>query len=136
MSAYPSPTIFSMNPMSNILIIDDSPPIAQLIQEMVGLIGHTAETAENGREGLAKVKQLSPDLILLDIMMPDMNGWMVYDELRKFSRVPVIFITASDTATNRNRAAELGELLLSKEVTLMSLKKHIDEVLQKGQSKN
>ena len=116
--------------MSHILIIDDSPPIAQLMREMMSLIGHAGETANSGREGLERMHQQMPDLVLLDLMMPEMNGWEVYDEIRRFSRVPVIFITANDTPANRTRAAALGELLLSKEVTLTSLRQHIEQAIQ------
>lgn len=115
--------------MSKILIIDDSPPIVNLIKEMVTLIGHTVDTALSGPEGIDKLRQSDHELILLDIMMPEMNGWQVHEEVRRFSTIPVIFITASDTATNRKRATELGELLLSKEVSLVELKQHIEDVI-------
>lgn len=119
--------------MSKILIIDDSPPIITLIQEMVTLIGHTADTALGGYEGLERLRQTDPDLVLLDLMMPDLNGWEVYDEARTFSTVPIIFITASDTANNRKKAAALGAPLLSKEVNLIQLKKHIEETINAAQ---
>ncbi|MCB0036004.1 MAG: response regulator [Anaerolineales bacterium] len=115
--------------MSKILIIDDSPPIVTLIKEMVTLIGHTVDTALSGPEGIDKLRQSDHELILLDIMMPEMNGWQVHEEVRRFTTIPVIFITASDTATNRKRAADLGELLLSKEVSLVELKQHIEDVI-------
>ena len=115
--------------MSHILIIDDSPPIAQLMREMASLIGHTADTAYGGHDGLEKMRQTMPDLVLLDLMMPDMNGWQVHEEIRKFSMVPVIFITASDTPANRTRAAAMGEMLLSKEVTLTSLRQCIEQAI-------
>lgn len=115
--------------MSKILIIDDSPPIVNLIKEMVTLIGHTVDTALSGPEGIDKLRQSDHELILLDIMMPEMNGWQVHEEVRRFTTIPVIFITASDTATNRKRAADLGELLLSKEVSLVELKQHIEDVI-------
>ncbi len=116
--------------MSKILIIDDSPPIVNLIKEMVTLIGHTVDTALSGPEGIDKLRQSDHELILLDIMMPEMNGWQVHEEVRRFTTIPVIFITASDTATNRKRAADLGELLLSKEVSLVELKQHIEDVIK------
>lgn len=115
--------------MSKILIIDDSPPIITLIQEMVTLIGHSADTALGGYEGLERLRETDPDLVLLDLMMPDLNGWQVYDEARTFSTVPIIFITASDTASNRQKAAELGATLLSKEINIMQLKKQIEETI-------
>ena len=116
--------------MSYILVIDDSPPIAQLMREMMSLIGYQAETAHSGVEGLERMHQQMPQLVLLDLMMPEMNGWEVYEEIRRFSAVPVIFITASDTPANRMKAANLGETLISKEVTLTSLRQHIQQAIQ------
>lgn len=115
--------------MSKILIIDDSPPIVNLIKEMVTLLGHTALTALSGREGIDKLSEFEAELILLDLMMPEMNGWQVREEVRTFSRIPIIFITASDTAGNRKKAADLGELLLSKEISLLELKTHIEDAI-------
>lgn len=115
--------------MATILVIDDSPPIALMLREMLELLGHRTLIADNGTEGLRLMQAASPDLILLDIMMPAMNGWTFYDQVREFSQTPVLFITASDTAENRARAESLGETLLRKEVTIQQLRLEIEKVL-------
>ncbi|MCA9981422.1 MAG: response regulator, partial [Anaerolineales bacterium] len=67
--------------MATILVIDDSPPIALMLREMLELLGHRTLITENGEEGLLLMQSASPDLILLDIMMPMMNGWSFYDQV-------------------------------------------------------
>jgi two-component system, OmpR family, response regulator TrcR len=118
--------------MVTVLVIDDSAPIALMLREMLELLGHRTLIAENGEEGLSLMRGASPDLILLDIMMPLMNGWTFYEEVRQFSTIPVLFITASDTAENRAKAARLGETLLRKEVTIQDLRREIEQALQNG----
>ncbi|HEX6387057.1 MAG TPA: response regulator [Anaerolineae bacterium] len=121
--------------MPVILVIDDNPQMAKLIQEMVQLAGYQTEVAFSGLEGLDKAREGMPDLILVDLMMPDMDGWEVYDQLREFSSIPVIFVTAYDTPKNEARALEMGaEGFLGKDLTPMQLVQHIQFVLE-GQTK-
>jgi CheY-like chemotaxis protein len=76
-----------------------------------------------------------PDLILVDLMMPEMDGWEVYHQLREFSSIPVIFVTAYDTPKNEAKALEMGaEGFLGKDLTPMQLVQHIQFVLE-GQTK-
>lgn len=121
--------------MPVILVIDDNPQMAKLIQEMVQLAGYQTEVAFSGLEGLDKAREGMPDLILVDLMMPDMDGWEVYHQLREFSSIPVIFVTAYDTPKNEARALEMGaEGFLGKDLTPMQLVQHIQFVLE-GQAK-
>ena len=121
--------------MPVILVIDDNPQVAALIQEMVQLAGYQTEVAFSGLEGLDKAREGMPDLILVDLMMPDMDGWQVYHQLREFSSIPVIFVTAYDTPKNEARALQMGaEGFIGKDLTPMQLVQHIQFVLE-GQSK-
>lgn len=121
--------------MPVILVIDDNPQMAKLIQEMVQLAGYQTEVAFSGLEGLDKVREGMPDLILVDLMMPDLDGWEVYHQLREFSSIPVIFVTAYDTPKNEAKALEIGaEGFIGKDLTPMQLVQHIQFVLE-GQSK-
>ncbi len=81
---------------STILVVDDEPNIVQLARLYLRNEGYQVETAANGREALEKVRQTSPSLILLDLMMPIMDGWEVCKQLRKTSDVPIIMLTARD----------------------------------------
>ena len=78
----------------NILIIDDHEPMLALISKLLETEGYSTFTAKNGDEGLALFYQTSPDLVILDIMMPGIDGWEVCRRLRKMSCVPIIFLTA------------------------------------------
>ncbi|HZA40286.1 MAG TPA: response regulator [Actinomycetota bacterium] len=63
--------------MLKVLIADDEPPILQLLETNLGLEGYETRTANNGREALEVMKDFHPDVLLLDVMMPVMNGWDV-----------------------------------------------------------
>ena len=82
-----------------ILIVDDLPMNIELMEEILTPIGYTTESAENGEEALHKVFNKPPDLILLDVMMPGMNGYEVCRKIRENTTlpyIPIIYITASE----------------------------------------
>lgn len=81
-----------MNDM--ILLVEDDEALAQLVQLLLERAGYTVKAASNGETGLASAQQTHPDLVLLDILMPDMDGWHVYEALRRITDVPVLFLTA------------------------------------------
>lgn len=117
--------------MSVILVVDDNPQMAGLIQDIVEMAGYEAEVAYSGLDGLDKVREGMPDLILVDLMMPEMDGWEVYHQLREFSSIPVIFVTAYDTPENQARAKELGaDGFLSKDMVTVQLVQHIRFILE------
>lgn len=83
--------------MAMVLIVDDDPFIARLVRMKVEQLGHTAETAGDGEEGLKAAARVHPDLILLDLMMPRMNGLEMCRRLRATPGgrdVPVVMLTA------------------------------------------
>jgi CheY-like chemotaxis protein/nitrogen-specific signal transduction histidine kinase len=81
----------------NLLVVDDDPAVRQLMRRILEKEGHAVIEAENGRQGLRRLAQGMPDLILLDLMMPEMDGFEFVAELRKhpdWSAIPVIVISA------------------------------------------
>ncbi len=81
----------------HILCIEDEPEMIDLIRLILGRRGFNVVGAAGGKEGLEKVRQEPPDLILLDLMMPDMDGWEVYQQIKadeKTKNIPVIVVTA------------------------------------------
>lgn len=80
--------------MSKILIIDDDIDIGNMLKDYLGKEGYIIEVAKDGEEGIKLFKSFSPEIILLDIMMPKLNGYDVLSKLREDSKVPVIMITA------------------------------------------
>jgi len=85
--------------MSNkrILCIEDHPEMIELIRLILGRRGYQVDGAVGGREGLEAMETTRPDLVLLDLMMPDLDGWDVYRQIKankEISHVPVIIVTA------------------------------------------
>jgi len=81
----------------HILCIEDEPEMIDLIRLILGRRGFDVIGAAGGKEGLEKVRQSPPDLILLDLMMPDIDGWEVYQQIKadeKTKDIPVIVVTA------------------------------------------
>jgi two-component system KDP operon response regulator KdpE len=91
-----------------LLLIDDS----QDMQKLVGLFlerdGYTVIQASNGREGLRLLAKHQPDLVLLDIMMPEVDGWEACRRIREVSNIPVIMLTAKSQESDIVRGLELG----------------------------
>jgi len=80
-----------------ILCIEDEPEMIDLIRLILGRRGFEVVGAAGGKEGLEKMRDNTPDLVLLDLMMPDMDGWEVYQQMKadeKTKDIPVIVVTA------------------------------------------
>ncbi|MCH7488558.1 MAG: response regulator transcription factor [Chloroflexi bacterium] len=93
---------------STILVVDDEQNIVKLARLYLNKDGYQVEAAYDGAEALEKAKSIRPDLIILDIMMPEMDGLAVCRELRKTSNVPIIILTARDDDIDRIVGLELG----------------------------
>lgn len=91
-----------------ILITEDEAAIAEIIAYNLSNEGYETATAKDGVECLETFDSWAPDLVLLDVMMPRMNGFETLREIRKKSRVPVIMLTAKDAEGDRIRGLELG----------------------------
>ena len=90
------------------LIIEDDSNIAELIRLYLEKDGFTVSIAENGAIGIAEFERFTPDLILLDIMMPVMDGWAVCREVRTSSNVPIIMLTAKGDMLDKVAGLEMG----------------------------
>ena len=82
--------------MAKILVVDDSPTVLQMVSSALREHGYEVVTAVNGEEGLRKAVDEHPHLVLLDVMMPGLNGYEVIRKLRQVSQVPVIMVTAKE----------------------------------------
>jgi two-component system, OmpR family, response regulator BaeR len=92
----------------NILVVEDEEKIARLLKDYLENSGFSVTWLNNGSLVIPRVKKQPPDLILLDVMLPGMDGMEVCKELRKFSMVPVIMITARAEEIDRLLGLELG----------------------------
>lgn len=91
-----------------ILIVEDDSNIRELLRLYLSQEGYKIETAPDGQEGLRKFKLIHPDLVLLDLMMPVMDGNQVMREIRTISKAPVIIITAKSETFDKVSGLELG----------------------------
>jgi two-component system, OmpR family, response regulator VicR len=91
-----------------ILVVDDEKPIADILQFNLKKEGYEVFCAYDGNEALKLVEELQPDLILLDIMLPQRDGMEVCREVRKTSEIPIIMLTAKDSEIDKVLGLELG----------------------------
>lgn len=97
-----------MNESAKILVVDDDPNIVSLLKLYLTREQYTVLTASNGGEGLSLFQLESPSLVLLDVMMPGMDGWDVCRSIRKTSSLPIIMLTAKDDTIDKVLGLELG----------------------------
>ena len=122
--------------MSNyrILVIDDDPKLASLLVEYLGGRGLLVASASNGEQGIQKRKTGSFDLIVLDVMMPGMDGFAVLKEIRKESQIPIIMLTARTEDFDRIVGLELGaDDYLNKPFNPRELLARIHAILRRSQ---
>jgi class 3 adenylate cyclase len=96
---------------ARILVVDDTPMNVKLLHDLLEVQGYAVETAVSGEEGLTKVADWNPDLVLLDVMMPGMSGYEVCEKLRAepaTAALPVVLVTALDPDKERLRGLEAG----------------------------
>ena len=120
-----------------ILVVDDEEHITELLSMGLGMNGFEVVRAANGREGLAKVEEVRPDLIVLDVMMPELDGFEVARRLRQVegagTRVPIIFLTARDTTADKVEGLRLGsDDYVTKPFSIEALVERVKAVLRRS----
>lgn len=94
--------------MYNVLIVDDEDRIRDIIKEYLDFEGYTYDEASNGMEAIEKIKENEYSVVILDIMMPKVDGFTVVREVRKFSQVPVIMLSARGEEYDKLFGFEMG----------------------------
>lgn len=97
-----------MNARIRILLIEDNKNTCSFISALLDKNGYTTTTALTGREGLSLAASLCPNLILLDMGLPDMDGFQVLEQLRGWSHVPILIVSACDEEQEKVAALDLG----------------------------
>jgi two-component system response regulator MprA len=92
----------------HILVVDDDPEIVSFLRRGLAYEGYTIDTAGDGTEALAKAHEREPDLVILDIMMPGLDGIEVSRRLRQASEVPILMLTAKATVADRVAGLDSG----------------------------
>lgn len=120
-----------MTTKKRILIVDDDPLIARMYENKMRLDGYDVDTATNGEEALIMVRKNKPDLMLLDIMMPKMNGVETLKALKKDGKtkdIPVIILTnLGDNTKDIERAKSMGavDYLVKSQISLKELSERV-----------
>jgi two-component system, OmpR family, response regulator len=97
------------SPEARLLVVDDEPNILELLATSLRFAGFDVATASNGRTALAEARRLRPDLVVLDVMMPDMDGFDVVRRMRgEGSTAPVVFLTARDATEDKVTGLTVG----------------------------
>ena len=93
---------------ARVLVVDDEADIRGLLAELLRRAGHEVVEAENGRAGLRAFHSSPPDLVLLDVSMPELDGWQTLERIRDLSDVPVLMLTARGDELERVRGLQAG----------------------------
>lgn len=122
--------------MARILVIDDDLNLLQMVRLMLERVGHEVETSHKGAEGIERATRNPPDLAIIDIMMPGLNGYDVVRRLREHpvtARVPILILTARSQLMDKQTALDAGaNAFLSKPVSAQQLIERVEAVLQAG----
>ena len=97
-----------MNGHQLVLVVDDDREMLSMVSYILELEGYGVAVAANGRAALALLEECGPDLVILDIVMPELDGFQVLDLIRQRSNVPVIMLTARNEVTTLRDALALG----------------------------
>ena len=97
-----------MQEATRVLVVDDDEDIRNLVKTLVERTGAAVRAAPNGRDGLREFHAWRPDLVILDVNMPELDGWSVLDRIRDMSDVPVMMLTARGDELERVRGLQAG----------------------------
>ena len=120
-----------------LLVVDDKPSMRAMLRDFLGERGYEVITAGDGKEALIEARRNPPDLVLLDVMMPEMDGYQFLTELRRDSNIPVIMLTACGEEADRVIGLELGaDDYITKPFSAREVKARIQAVLRRTVQQN
>jgi len=123
------------NQLKCILCVEDEPEMIDLIRLILGRRGFEVKGANSGVEGLKIIRQEPPDLVLLDLMMPDMDGWEVYQQMKadeKTKNIPVIVVTAKAQSIDKVLGLHIAKVddYITKPFSPQDLMNSVEKVLK------
>jgi DNA-binding response OmpR family regulator len=120
-------------PRGKILVVDDDARLVDALSLYLKRAGYAISTARDGAQGLEQFEVFHPDLVILDVMMPKLNGWETCSRLRERSAVPIIMLTARGQENDRVMGLRLGaDDYVAKPFSLRELEARIDAVLRRA----
>jgi len=125
---------------AKVLVIDDEPEITDIVETFLTESGYNVEVENSARNALEKARQFIPDVILLDIMMPDVDGYNVCQEIKndpKLASVPVIFLTGKDRNDDMGRSFKVGgDMFIKKPFSCERLLEIVNIVIMSSSGKH
>jgi two-component system OmpR family response regulator len=116
--------------MAQVLIIDDDPEMAELLGHMCDVLGHAHGYVPNGLQAADAIRREPPDVIILDVMLEDTDGWRVFEQITPLTTAPIIFITAWRTSENRRKAEQMrADGFLAKPISHQDFAAEVTRVL-------
>jgi DNA-binding response OmpR family regulator len=94
--------------MALVLVVDDADKVRAVVRKLLEKAGHEVVEASDGRQCLRVLYDLKPDLVLLDVSMPDMDGWQALERIRELTWVPILMVTSRDAPPERVRGLRGG----------------------------
>lgn len=117
---------------NHLLVVDDSPDNLFLLETLLQGAGYETRTAEDGKQALAEIEDFPPDLVLLDVMMPGMNGYEVTMRIRENSNlpfIPILLVTACEAPTSLQKSPTTADALIHKPIDLDELMTQVNSLL-------
>ena len=116
-----------------ILIVEDEPEFAALLELWMGKSGYEPVLAASGNEALRQFYEKHPDLVILDVALPGLDGWQVIERIREFSRVPILMVTARSSEADKVRGLKLGaDDYITKPLSLPELVARVEAALRRA----
>jgi len=116
-----------------ILITDDDPSLTTVVGMALEESGYEVQFASNGLEGLQRLYRWQPDLVILDVMMPQMDGWLTCRRIREVSDVPIMILTAKEGESNELNGLHVGaDLYMTKPFAVSVLVARVDALLRRS----
>jgi DNA-binding response OmpR family regulator len=123
-------------PRSRVLVVDDEPDLVRILEFGLKAAGYAVETASDGQEGLKKAREQKPDIILLDLMLPKLDGYKVcrllkFDE--RYKHIPIMILSARTQEGDQTLAHEMGaNRFLTKPYEFSEILEHIRALLKES----
>jgi len=116
-----------------VLIVEDEPEFAALVELWMVQVGYLTVTARTGPDALRRFYEDHPDLVILDVALPGLDGWQLLERLREFSRVPILMVTARGSEADRIRGLKLGaDDYITKPLSVPELAARVEAALRRA----
>jgi two-component system KDP operon response regulator KdpE len=116
-----------------ILVVEDEPEFSDLLALWITRAGYEAVTAASGAEALKQFYERHPDLVILDVSLPGLDGWQVLERVREFSRVPILLVTARSSEADKVRGLKLGaDDYMTKPISFPELMARVEAALRRA----